>query len=108
MPIFLIISEIYGCKKYRNGEKFKKNFELFGPPCRNALTDLDGSTLECAQVCALHTGLHLASLREIEKVAVLFTKMSTLTPKNVQPPAPKAPGPMGRSSPNYLVPVPGV
>ena len=32
--------------------------------------------------------------------------MSTLTPKNVQPPAPGAP--MGRSSPNYLVPVPGV
>jgi len=40
-----------------------------------------------------------------KKVAVLFTKMSTLTPKNVQPPRPRTP--MGRSSPNYLVP-PGV
>ena len=29
-------------------------FELFGPPCGNALADLDGSTSEFAQVCALH------------------------------------------------------
>ena len=40
--------------KSRNGEKFEIFFELFGPPCRNALADLDGSTAECAQVCALH------------------------------------------------------
>ena len=60
MPLFLIVSEIYGLKS-RNGEKF----EVFGPPCRNALADLDGSTTECAQVCALHTGSHLASLRNI-------------------------------------------
>jgi len=46
------------------------------------------------------------TLRQKQKVAVLFTKVSTLTPKNFQPPAPGAP--MGRSSPNYLVPVPVV
>ena len=44
--------------------------ELFGPPCRNPLADLDGSAPECAQVCALHIVLHLASLRKIEMVAV--------------------------------------
>jgi len=27
----------------RNGEKIRNFFELFGPPCRNALADLDGS-----------------------------------------------------------------
>jgi len=59
--------------KSRNGEKFDFFFELFGLPCRNALADLDGSIPECAQVCALHNGLHLASLREIEIVAVLCT-----------------------------------
>ena len=36
--------------------KIRNFFEVFGPPCRNALADLDGSTTECAQVCALHTG----------------------------------------------------
>ena len=72
MPLFLIVSEIYG-RKFRNGEKFENFFELFGPPCRNALAYLDGSTPECAQVCALHTGPHLASLRKIEMVAVRCT-----------------------------------
>ena len=33
--------------------KNSKFFELFGPPCRNTLADLDGSIPECAQVCAL-------------------------------------------------------
>ena len=55
--------------KSRNGEKFEFFFQLFGPPCRNALADLDSSIPECAQVCALHIRLHLASLREIEMVA---------------------------------------
>ena len=71
-------------------------FEVFGPPCRNALADLDGSTPECAQVCALHTGLHLASLREIEMVAVLCTNETT--PQFfafLTPPPPAAQGPMG-------------
>jgi len=57
----------------RNREKF----EIFGPPCRNALADLDGSTQECAQVCAVHIGLHLVSLRKIEMVAVLCTNETT-------------------------------
>ena len=76
MPLLLIVSEIYG-RKSRNGEKFEIFFELFGPPCRNALADLDGSTPEYAQVCALHIGLHLASLRKIEMVAVRSTNETT-------------------------------
>ena len=56
----------------RNGEKFKK-ISVFGPPCRNAFADLDRSIPECAQVCALHIGPHLATLRKIEMVAVLCT-----------------------------------
>ena len=58
--------------KSRNGEKFDF-FELFGPLCRNPLADLDGSTPECEQVCALHIEPHLATLRKIEMVAVLCT-----------------------------------
>jgi len=77
MPLFLIVSEIYGLKS-RNGEKFKNFFEVFGPPCRNALADLDGSTPKGAQLCALHTGPHLASLRKIEMVAVRSTNETTL------------------------------
>ena len=46
----------------------KKNFELFGSPCRNPLADLDGSKPECAQVCALHIEPHLGTLRKIEMV----------------------------------------
>ena len=68
----LIVSEIYGLKS-RNGEKF----EIFGPPCRNALADLNGSTTDCAQLCAVHTGPHLASLRKIEMVAVRSTNETT-------------------------------
>jgi len=30
-------------------------FELFGPPCKNHLANLDGLMPECAQVCAVHT-----------------------------------------------------
>ena len=68
----LIVSEIYG-RKVSKWCKIRIFFELFGPPCRNGLADLDGSAPECAQICALHIGLHLASLREIEMVAVLCT-----------------------------------
>ena len=57
--------------------KNSKFFELFGPPCRNALADLDGSTPECAQFCALHIGPHLATLRKIEMVFVLCTNETT-------------------------------
>jgi len=59
--------------KSGNVKKIRNFFELFGPPCRNALADLDGSTPECAYVCVVHIGLHLASLRKIEMVAVLCT-----------------------------------
>ena len=41
-------------------------FELFGPPCGNPLANVDGSMSECAQVCALHTRPHLATLRKTE------------------------------------------
>ena len=79
--------------KSQNGEKFEIFFEVFGPPCRNALADLDGSTPECAQVCALHIGLHLASLRKIEMVAVLCTNETT--PQFFGSPSPAPHGPMG-------------
>ena len=52
-------------------------FEIFGPSYRNPLADLDGSTPECAQVCALHIELHLATLREIKIVAVRSTNKAT-------------------------------
>jgi len=52
-------------------------FELFGPPCRNALTDLNGSTPECAQVCALHIEPHLEALGKIEMSAVRCTNETT-------------------------------
>ena len=95
MPLFLIVSEIYG-RKVSKWRRIRNFFELFGQPCRNALADLDGSTPECAQVCALHTGPHLASLRKIEMVAVICTNETT--PQffeflNPSPPAPQ--GPMG-------------
>jgi len=95
MPLFLIVSEIYG-RKVSKWWKIRNFFELFGPPCRNALAALDGSTSDCAQVCALHIGLHLASLRKTEMLAVLCTNETTpqffefITPP---PPAPQ--GPMG-------------
>ena len=54
-------------------------FELFGPPCRNPLADLDGSTPECAHVCALYIEPHLGMLRKIEMVAVLCTNETTVT-----------------------------
>ena len=60
----------------RNGEKFDF-FELFGPPCRIALADLDGSTPECAQVSALHIEPHLEAPRKTEMVAVHCTNETT-------------------------------
>jgi len=76
MPLLLIVSEIYG-RKVSKWRKIRNFFEVFGPPYRNAFDDLDGSTPECAQVCALHIGLHLASLRKIEMVAVRSTNETT-------------------------------
>ena len=57
--------------------KIRNYFELFGPPCRNGLADLDSSIPECAQVCALYIEPHLATLRKIEMVAVLCTNETT-------------------------------
>ena len=74
--------------------KNSKFFQTFGPPCRSTLADLDGSTPECAQVCALHIEPHLATRRKIEMVAVHCTNETTphffefLTPP---PPAPQGP-----------------
>ena len=76
MPLFLIVFEIYG-RKVSKWCEIRNFFEFFGPPCRNALADLEGSTPECAQVCAQHIGLHMASLRKIEMVAVLCTNETT-------------------------------
>jgi len=95
MPLFLTVSEIYG-RKVSKWWKIRIFFEFFGPPCRNALADLDGSTPKCAQVCAIHIGLHLASLRKIEMVAVLYTNETT--PQFFQfltPPPPTPQRPMG-------------
>ena len=63
--------------KSRNGKKSIIFSSFFGPPCRNALADLDGSTPECVQVGALHIGPHLASLRKIKMVAVRSTNETT-------------------------------
>jgi len=50
--------------KSQNGEKIEFFFELFAPPCRNPLADLDGSIPECAQVYALHIEPHLGTLKK--------------------------------------------
>jgi len=63
------------------------NFRIFWPPCRNPWADLKNFASKRAPAYPLSIGLHLMTLRQKQKVAVLFTKMSTLTPKNVQPPA---------------------
>jgi len=96
MPLFLIVSEIYG-RKVSKWWKIQNFFELFGPPCRNALAHLDGSTSECAKVSALHIGLHLASLRIIEMVAVLCTNETT--PLFFEFLTPPPPPPRGRWAP---------
>ena len=79
---------------YRNGDKFEIFFELFGPPCRIALVDLDGSIPECAQVSALHIEPHMEALIKMEMVAVPCTNdtphfFEFLTPP---PPAPRGGG----------------
>ena len=95
MPLFLTFSEIYG-RKVSKWWKIRNFFELFGPPCRNALADLDGSTPEYAQVCALHIVRYLASLRKIEMAAVLCTNETTSQCfKFLTPPPPALQGPMG-------------
>jgi len=76
MSLFLIVSEIYG-RKLSKWWKILNFFELFDPPCRIALADLDGSKPECAQVSALHIEPHLEALIKIEIVAVHCTNEIT-------------------------------
>jgi len=76
MPLFVIVSEIYG-RKVSKWWKIRIFFELFGPPCRITLADLNGSTPECAQVCALNIEPHLEALRKIEVVPVHCTNETT-------------------------------
>jgi len=75
-----------------------KKIELFDPPCRIALADLNGSTPECAHVCALHIEPHLKALRKIEIVAVCST--NEITPHFFEfltlPSRPPPQGPMDR------------
>jgi len=79
-----------------NGEAF----EIFSNFLAHAvetpfLADLDGSTPECVQVCALHIEPHLATLKKIEMVAVLCTNETTphFGVFNTPPPPPVADGP---------------
>ena len=107
MPLFLIVYEIYRDVKSPNGEKFEIFFELFGPPCRNALADLDGSTPYCAQVCALHIEPHLEALRKIEMVAVHCTNETPPFLEFLTPPPPARKGlwtPEGRGTSANIVP----
>ena len=59
-----------------------------------------------APVSPLSIGLHLVTPRQKQKVAVLFTKVSTLTPKNVQSPAPWADHPRTTSFPSLVLALP--
>jgi len=53
-------------------------FPTFWPTLyRIALSDLDGSEPECAQVSALHIEPHLEALRKIEMVSVHCTNETT-------------------------------
>ena len=77
MPVFLIVSEIYGLKS-RNGEKFEIFLKFLAHSVETPwpiLTVLYQNVR--MQVCALHTGPHLASLRKIEMVAVRSTNETT-------------------------------
>ena len=61
--------------KSRNGEKFEIFSNFLAHPVETPWTILTvlRRSVECAQVCAVHIGLHLASLRKIEMVAVRST-----------------------------------
>ena len=75
--------------KSRNGEKFEIFLNFLAHRVETPWpTDLDGSTPECAQVCAVHIGLHLASLRKIEMVAVLCTNETPQFFEILTPPPP--------------------
>ena len=63
--------------KYRNGEKIAIFSNFLATPVETPWPISTVSTPECAQVCALHTGPHLASLRKTEMVAVRSTNETT-------------------------------
>ena len=93
----MIVSEIYGLKS-RNGEKLEIFSKFLDHPVETLwpiLTVLQ-QNVRTAQVCALHTGPHLASLIKIEMVAVLCTNETT--PQFFEfltPPPPANQEPMG-------------
>jgi len=88
--------------------KIRIFFELFGPPCRIALADLDGSIPECAQVCALHIESHLEALKKIEMVAIQCTNETTPIFWAFNSPSTRPQGPMdprrGRGTSADIVP----
>ena len=97
MPLFLIVSDIYGLNS-RNGEKFEIFSNFLAHRVETPFADLDDSTSECAKVCALHTGLHLASPRKTEMVAVLCTNEITPIFLSFNSPSPRPHGPPGEGA----------
>ena len=85
MPIFFVVSEIQRSILQKLSKKYKFSYFL-----GHRVKTLGRFEKFCIKTCAslypLSIGLHLMTLRQKQKVAVLFTKVSTLTPKNVQPP----------------------
>ena len=90
MPIFFVVSEIQGSKLQKLSKKYKF-FRIFGPPCRNPLADLKNFASKRAPAYPLSIGLHLMTLTQKQKVAVLFTEVSTLNPKKMFNPQPQGP-----------------
>ena len=84
-PLFLVFIV---CRDYLSFLRYKEvNFRncqkvsifvFFGPPCRNPLANVKKFASKRAPAYPLSIGLHLMTLRQKQKVAVLFTKMSTL------------------------------
>jgi len=73
--------------KSRNGEKFEIFSNFLAHP-----VETPWSTPECVQVCVLHIGPHLASLRKIEMVAVRSTNETTFQFFEFLTPLPRPPG----------------
>ena len=72
MPLFLIVSEIYG-QKSRNGEKFEIFSKFLAHPVETFWPILTVLQQNVRRSVPYYTGPHLASLRKIEMVAVLCT-----------------------------------
>ena len=76
MPLFLIVSEIYGLKS-RNGEKFEIFSKFLGHHVETPWPILTVLQQNVRRSVPIHTGPHLASLRKTEMVAVLCTNETT-------------------------------